>query len=77
MASAKPWIISVTSPPIMWAPISAPVVASNTVLTKPSVSPAAIALPLARNGKRPTLTSRPLALACASVRPTEAICGVE
>ena len=57
MAMAKPWIISVTSWPIMWAPSRAPVLPSNTVLTKPSISPAATALPFTRNGKRPTFGS--------------------
>ena len=59
----KPWISSVTSAPIMCAPSSSPVLASNTVLTRPSGSPSAIALPLPMKGNRPTLTSRPAALA--------------
>src|SRR5689334_1354084 len=37
--------------------------------------PSAIALPLPRKGKRPTLILRPLALAAASVMPTDATCG--
>ena len=59
MAMTKPWISSVTSAPTMWAPSSAPVLASKIVLTRPSGSPSAIALPLPMNGKRPTLTSMP------------------
>ena len=51
-----PWISSVTSAPIMWAPRSSPVLASKTVLIIPSGSPSAIAFPLPMNGKRPTLT---------------------
>ena len=40
-------ISSVASAPMMCAPSSAPVLASKMVLTRPSVSPSAIALPLA------------------------------
>ena len=72
---AKPWIISVTSGPTMCAPSNAPVFASKIVLTSPSDSPSAIALPLPISGKRPIRSSWPAALACSSVRPTLAICG--
>ena len=47
----KPWISSVTSAPTIWAPSSLPVLASKIVLTRPSGSPSAIALPLPTNGK--------------------------
>ena len=64
-----------TSAPIMCAPSNSPVLASNTVFTKPSTSPSAIALPLPMKGNLPTLTSWPASLALASVRPTLATCG--
>ena len=46
----------------MWAPRSSPVLASNTVFTKPSGSPSAIALPLPMKGNLPTLISQALGL---------------
>ena len=51
-----------TSAPTICAPSSSPVSASNTVLTIPSGSPSAIALPLPIKGKCPTLTLRRLPL---------------
>ena len=41
IATTKPWINSVTSAPIMWAPSSCPVLASKMVLTS-AASPASI-----------------------------------
>ena len=44
---------SVTFSPIMWTPSSSPYLASKMSLTKPSVSPAARARPLALKGNLP------------------------
>ena len=68
-------IISVTSGPIMWTPRISPVFASAMILTWPSSSPSAWALPFGRNGALPTLISRPPSRACASVLPIAATCG--
>src|SRR6185436_1325091 len=73
--TANSWISSVASGPTMCTPRISPVRLSATTLRKPSVSPSATALPLAVNGNFPTLTSRPLPLAAASVTPIEATCG--
>ena len=55
--------------PMMCAPSRRPVSASATNLAKPSISPTIVALPSARNGNEPTLTSRPAAFASSSVKP--------
>ena len=60
-ASPASAISSVTPCPIMWTPRTSPWRAPATTLTKPSVCPVAIALPSARNGNLPTLTSPALA----------------
>ena len=59
----------------MWAPRSSPYFLSKTSLTNPSVSSAATARPLARNGNLPIRTSCPAARAAFSVRPTLATPG--
>ena len=56
-ATASSWMISVAWEPMMCAPRISPYLASAMILTKPSVSPAVRARPLAENGKRPTLYS--------------------
>ena len=74
LASVGSASISVTPAPTMWAPMrrSSP---SKSSLTKPSRSPAAVALPEAVKGKRPTRTSMPRSRACCSVMPTDATSG--
>src|SRR5690606_21161672 len=70
-------IISVTLVPIIWAPRNSPYLASKITFTKPSFAPAALALPDAEKGNLPTLTSYPASLAAFSVKPTDAISGVQ
>ncbi|SLA76957.1 Uncharacterised protein [Mycobacteroides abscessus subsp. abscessus] len=59
----------------MCAPSSSPVSASKIVLTKPSASPIANALPFACRSKCPTRSVRPVPVHCFSVRPRLATCG--
>ena len=59
----------------MCAPSSSSVRASAMNFTKPVVSPAVRARPLAENGNLPTRYSRPLSFSCCSVSPTAAISG--
>ena len=55
--------------PMMCAPSSSPLPASATSFAKPSISPTIVALPSARNGKRPVFVSCPAACASSSVQP--------
>ena len=73
MASA---IRSVTCGPIMWMPRTGPSSASAITFTIPP-SPTMFALPIARKSSFSVTTWCPRSTACASVRPTEAISGVE
>src|SRR4029079_4336917 len=68
-------ISSVASAPRMWTPRISPVSPAATILTSPSGSALACALPVARNMYFPPFTARPSARACASVRPKLATCG--
>ncbi|KAG1220631.1 hypothetical protein G6F68_021145 [Rhizopus microsporus] len=61
--------------PTMCTPRTSSVLASAMTLATPVVSPSARARPLARTGKLPALYSRPSALSCCSVLPTQAISG--
>src|SRR3546814_4726056 len=54
----------------MCTPNTSSVSASASTFTKPSVSPLALARPLALNGKEPVLYLCPSALSCSSVLPT-------
>ncbi len=68
-------MISVAYGPMMWTPSISPYFASVTTLMKPSCASTMVALELPTNGNLPTFTWKPFSLACASVRPTLAICG--
>ena len=60
----------------MWTPSRRPVPVSATILTNPSVSPIAEALPFAVNGNFPTPISSPAARALSSESPTLATSGM-
>src|SRR5581483_5935857 len=62
-ATTSSWISSDACAPTMWAPRISPYLASRTIFTSPSVSPAVRARPLALKGNRPTWISWPLARA--------------
>ena len=66
---------SVACGPMMWTPSVSSVSLSAMTLTKPSYSPPMIALAIAWNGTLPILSVWPRSVACASVRPIEAISG--
>jgi len=74
MAMTKPWISSVTFGPDQMAPSNFPVLASKIVLTRPSGSPSAMALPLPMNGKPAHLQGIACSLACLG-EADAAICG--
>src|SRR5579859_1509841 len=75
MASAHSAIIVPASGPMICTPRTWSVLASAMNFTKPSVSPFALARPLAVNGNLPTLYSVPAALTSSSVLPTDATSG--
>src|SRR3990172_2676604 len=75
IASAISLMRSLASGPTIWTPSRRVVFASMTTFTKPSVSPAANARPIAANGTFPTRTSKPFCVAAASSSPTVATSG--
>src|SRR5207237_947220 len=75
MASTASAISSPAMGPTMCTPRISSSSRAATIFAKPAGCSRARARPLARNGNTPLLYSRPLALTCSSVSPTQAISG--